>query len=143
MDQPLVKWLLLPAFIHVALVFAVGARMGRARFRAASQGRVKVRDVAVDNTRWPEDVKKIANNYQNQFEVPVLFYAVLGLIVATGLADWVAVVLSWVFVASRVLHSIIHTGRNVVMLRFQTFLFGFVTVILLWAWFGLRLYVIG
>ena len=139
----ILQWLLLPAFVHVALVFYVGGRMGRARFQAARAGRVKVKDVAVDGTKWPEDVKKIANNYQNQFEVPVLFYAALALIVATGLADWVAVVLSWVFVASRIGHALVHIGPNIVIRRFQLFLFGFVTVVILWLWFGLRLYVIG
>ncbi len=139
----ILQWLLLPAFVHVALVFYVGGRMGRARFQAARAGRVKVKDVAVDGTKWPEDVKKIANNYQNQFEVPVLFYAALALIVATGLADWVAVVLSWVFVASRIGHALVHIGPNIVITRFQLFLFGFVTVVILWLWFGLRLYVIG
>lgn len=139
----ILQWLLLPAFVHVALVFYVGGRMGRARFQAARAGRVKVKDVAVDGTKWPEDVKKIANNYQNQFEVPVLFYAALALIVATGLADWVAVVLSWVFVASRIGHTLVHIGPNIVIRRFQLFLFGFVTVVILWLWFGLRLYVIG
>jgi hypothetical protein len=137
------QWLLLPAFAHVALVFYVGARMGRARFQAAREGRVRVKDVAVDGTKWPDDVRKIANNYQNQFEVPVLYYAALALIVATGLADWVAVVLSWAFVASRIAHALVHIGPNIVIRRFQLFLFGFVTVVILWLWFGLRLYVIG
>lgn len=137
------QWLLLPAFVHVALVFYVGTRMGRARFKAAREGRVKVKDVIVDGSKWPDDVRKFSNNYQNQFEVPVLFYAALALIVATGMVDWVAVALSWIFVASRIVHALIHIGPNIVIRRFQAFLLGFVTVVLLWLWFGLRLYVIG
>lgn len=139
----LTQWLLLPAFVHVALVFIVGARMGRARFQATRRGDVKVRDIAVDGSRWPDDVRKIANNYTNQFEVPVLFYAVLPLLLQTGLADGVAVVFAWLFVATRVVHSIIHTGANVVVRRFQVFLLGFILVAALWVWFGLRLFVIG
>ncbi len=138
-----VQWLLLPAFVHVALVFGVGALMGRARFRAARAGRVKVKDIAADNSRWPEDVKKVANNYQNQFEVPVLFYALLPLLLVTGLADAVSVSLAWVFVASRLVHSYIHLGSNIVIRRFRVFVFGFAIVVVMWAWFGLRLYVIG
>ena len=137
------QWLLLPAFVHVALVFVVGARMGRARFNAARSGAVRVMDIAVDGTKWPDEVKKIVNNYQNQFEVPVLFYALLPLLLVTGLADAVAVVLAWVFVASRIVHSFIHIGSNIVIQRFRAFLLGFVVVVLMWAWFGLRLYVIG
>lgn len=137
------QWLLLPACIHVALVFYVGARMGRARFKAARAGQVKVKDIAVDGSKWPEDVKKIASNYQNQFEVPVLFYALLPLLLVTGLADTVSVVLAWVFVASRIVHSFIHLGSNIVINRFRAFAFGFFVVVAMWVWFGLRLYVIG
>ena len=137
------QWLLLPAFVHVALVFFVGARMGQARFQAARTGKVKVKDIAADSSRWPDDVKKIANNYQNQFEVPVLFYAVLPLLLVTGLADWIAVAMAWVFVASRIVHGFIHLGSNIVIQRFRAFAAGFIVVVLMWAWFGLRLYVIG
>ena len=137
------QWLLLPAFAHVALVFIVGARMGQARFRAAQKGAVKVKDIAVDGSKWPDEVRKIANNYTNQFEVPVLFYALLPLLLVTGLADGIAAALAWLFVASRIAHSIIHTGANVVIWRFRSFLFGFIIVVLMWAWFGLRLFVIG
>ena len=139
----IIQWLLLPAFVHVLLVFSVGARMGRARFEAARLGRVKVKDIAVDGSKWPDDVRKIANNYQNQFEVPVLFYAALALIVATGLADWVAIGLAWIFIASRVVHTLVHIGPNTIIWRFRLFLLGFITVVVLWLWFGLRLYVIG
>ena len=40
-------------------------------------------------------------------------------------------------------HTLIHTGANVVIRRFQVFVFGFSVVALMWVWFGLRLYVIG
>jgi hypothetical protein len=53
------------------------------------------------------------------------------------------VALAWVFVASRILHSLIHTGSNVVMQRGLAFVVGFFAVGLMWAWFGLRLFLIG
>ena len=67
----------------------------------------------------------------------------LPLLLVTGMADGVSVVLSWAFVASRVAHSIVHLGANVVLTRFRLFVLGFSIVALMWAWFGLRLYVIG
>ena len=73
----------------------------------------------------------------------MLFYALLPLLLVTGLADWMAVALSWVFVASRMVHAFIHQGSNSVLPRFRIFVFGFFTVVAMWAWFGLRLYVIG
>ena len=58
-------------------------------------------------------------------------------------ADWLQVALAWVFVASRILHSVIHTGSNIVTQRGLAFVLGFAAVLLMWIWFGLRLYVIG
>jgi hypothetical protein len=139
----LTQALLLPAFVHVALVFYIGFRMGRARFAAAQAGKVKVRDIALDNSRWPDDVLKFQNNFNNQFQVPVLWYALLPLLLVTAKADWLTVALSWAFVASRIAHSVIHTGTNVVLNRFRAFVIGFTLVALMWAWFALRLYVIG
>jgi hypothetical protein len=137
------QWLLLPAFIHVAMVFALGLRLAVARIRAARSRSVKIKDVALDNSRWPDDIRKISNNFDNQFQVPVFFYAVLPLLLVTGLADVASVVLAWAFVASRFVHSAIHIGTNTVIHRFQAFVVGFVLVVLMWAWFGLRLFAIG
>ena len=135
--------LLLPAFVHVALVMVIVGRMGLGRVRAVREGKVRVKDIALDSSKWPDDLRKLSNNYENQFQLPVFYYAVLALLLVTGLADGVAVVLSWIFVATRLVHTLIHTGGNVVLRRFQAFLAGLVIIVLMWAWFGLRLYVIG
>jgi hypothetical protein len=139
----LAQALLAPIFLHVLLTAIVGVMTGRARTRSVVSGQTKMRDIAVNNGAWPDDVLKIANNFNNQFQVPMLWYAACGLILVTGLADWIAVALSWAFFATRAAHSYIHTGSNLVRNRFRVFLAGFVIVICLWLWFALRLYVIG
>ncbi|MCA3559787.1 MAG: MAPEG family protein [Aestuariivirga sp.] len=139
----IVQWLLLPAFVHVAWIVALGLRMGRARMKAVMSGKVKLADVALDSSRWPDDVRKLANNYDNQFQVPVLFYALLPLLIQLAKVDWLTVALAWVFAASRIVHSLVHTGSNVVIRRGQAFLVGYGAVALMWAWFALRLYAIG
>lgn len=139
----IVQWLLLPAFIHVAWVAVLGLRMGRVRTGALRAGRVRMEEIALDNTRWPDDVRKFANNFDNQFQVPMLFYAVLPLLIVTGLADVVSAGLAWVFVAGRIAHSLIHTGSNNVIRRFYAFGASFLAVAGLWVWFALRLYVTG
>jgi hypothetical protein len=138
----IVQWLLLPAFIHVAWVYVLALRMGLSKQQAVRQG-VKLKDVALDNAGWPEATRKLNNNYNNQFELPVLFYAILPLLLMLVKVDWLQVTLAWVFVASRILHSLVHTGSNVVTKRGMAFLYGFIAVGLMWVWFGLRLYVIG
>lgn len=139
----IVQWLLLPAFVHVALVMVIGIRLGRSRFRAGRAGLVRMQDIAIDSSRWPDGVRKLSNNFDSQFQVPVLFYAILPLLILLVKADWLQVLLAWVFIASRIVHSLIHTGNNDVLRRFQAFLLGFVTIAVMWAWFAIRLYLIG
>jgi len=139
----IVQWLLLPAFIHVGWVLLLLVRMGRVRMKAVRQGAVTIEEIALDNRRWPDDVRKYSNNYDNQFQLPVLFYAILPLLLMLVKVDWLQVALAWVFVLSRIAHSLVHTGGNEVMKRGQVFLVGYAALALMWAWFGLRLYVIG
>lgn len=138
-----VQWLLLPAFAHVALTLSLVLRTGIGRVRAVRSKRVRPADVVLDSSKWPDELRKITNNYQNQFELPVLYYAALALLLVTGLADSVAIVLSWAFVASRFVHSFIHTGSNHLLHRFLAFASGVALMCLLWLWFALRLFVIG
>jgi hypothetical protein len=132
-----------PVFVHVALVLAVLIATGRGRVAAVRAGEVRLRDVALDSSRWPERLRKPANNYQSQFELPVLFYALVALLVATGLADGVSLVLAWAFVASRLAHSYIHIGANYPPHRLVAFAAGVAILAAMWLWFALRLYVIG
>ena len=135
--------MLAPVFVQVMLVIALVIATGRGRVAAVRAGEVKLKDIALDGSRWPERLRKPANNYQNQFELPVLFYAVVTLIIATGLADGISLVLAWAFVASRLVHSFIHLGTNNVVHRLFAFGAGLAILVAMWLWFALRLYVVG
>ncbi|MBI2718985.1 MAG: MAPEG family protein [Rhizobiales bacterium] len=135
--------LLLPAFAHVALVLTLVGRTAVGRVRAVRGRQTDPRKAALDNSLWPADLRKITNNYENQFELPVLYYAALALLLATGLTDAVAITLSWLFIATRFVHSYIQTHSNHLFHRFLAFASGVTVLLLLWAWFVLRLYVIG
>ena len=73
----IVQWRLLPAFVHVAWVYLIAFRMGAAKQRDVREGLVSIKDVALDNSRWTDRTRKLNNNYNNQFELPVFFYAIL------------------------------------------------------------------
>ena len=135
--------MLAPVFVHVVLVIALVILTGRGRVAAVKAGEVKLKDIALDGSRWPERLRKPANNYQNQFELPVLFYAVVTLIIATGLADEISLALAWAFVASRLVHSFIHIGTNDVVHRLFAFGAGLAVLAAMWLWLALRLYVVG
>ena len=137
------QWLLAPAFIHFALVMVQGLRMGRGRFVAFRDRTVRLGDGTGGKVRWPRPVALLSDNFSNQFEVPVLFYAILAFLLTTGLADEVQAILAWAFVASRIVHAIIHTTTNVVPQRLAAYAAGICILVVMWIWFGLRLFVIG
>jgi hypothetical protein len=134
--------LLLPVFIQVALTLYVLVRMGQGRVRAVRSRQVKLRDVDTKSA-YSETVQKFANNYVSQFELPVLFYVVVAFAVATSLVDYALIGLAWAFVGARIVHSFVHTGSNRIATRFKIFVAGLVFLVAMWAWFGLRLFVIG
>lgn len=134
--------LLLPAFVQFALTVYVLTRMGQGRVRAVRSGQVKRSEIDT-KTAYSETVQKFANNYQSQFELPALFYVVLVLALATEFIDYLLIGLAWAFVGARLVHSYVHTGSNRIATRFKVFVVGLGFLVAMWAWFGLRLFVIG
>jgi hypothetical protein len=137
------QWALLPVVLHFFMTAAIAVIMGRKRFVAVRSGRTKRADILNNNNNWPDDVLKFSRNFDNQFQLPMLWYAVTAFALVVRLLDPVFVILSWVFFGSRVLHSYIHTGSNTLPMRFYVFLAGFMVLIAMWMWFALRVFVTG
>ena len=131
---------LLPVFVLVGLTFVLLFWMGRSRLAHIRTGEVKVKDVALGERNWPKRVLQIQNSYHNQFELPVLFYALVALALITRKADMLFVVLAWMFVASRLVHAYIHTTSNKIAWRFQAFVVGVVILAIMWVIFGIRIF---
>jgi hypothetical protein len=131
---------LLPVFVQVALTFVLLFWMGRSRLARIKSGDVKVRDIALGERNWPAQTQQIANTYHNQFELPVLFYALVALALITRKADLVFVVMSWLYVTTRLVHAFIYTTSNRVAWRFQLFLIGALILMLMWIIFALRIF---
>lgn len=69
----------------------------------------------------PKPAQFAAQNYNHQFEAPVLFYVLClagTMMEATGA---LAVLLAWAYVGLRVVHAIIHCTYNKVIHRFAVF----------------------
>jgi hypothetical protein len=139
----LTKLLLLPLILHVLLTFFIGGRSLSARIKSVVSGETKLSSIATDSSAWPTRVRQLGNNFDNQFDTPMMWYGVCALIVALQLVDPFFVILSWLFLASRVAHSYVHTTSNTVPLRMRAFLFGFITLVVMWLWFAFRLFVLS
>jgi hypothetical protein len=132
--------ILYPVFAQVLLTVVVYWLLLAARARALrAAGRQRGSgDIAMGRYAWPEDAEKRAHNQRNQFELPVLFYAVTGFALVLGAADATLVALAWAFVASRIVHAAIHIGPNKVRWRGPVFILGFLIVTAMWVWLFLH-----
>lgn len=66
----------------------------------------------------PEKLQLPSHNLKNLFELPVLFYAVCLYLYVSGNVDDLHVYSAWIFLAFRVVHSVIHCSNNKVHNRF-------------------------
>jgi hypothetical protein len=80
------------------------------------QGRGKTLDDVL-----PSHVQWKAHNYNHLHEAPTVFYAMALLLALIGQGDGVNATIAWVYVALRVIHSLIHATINKVVLRFAVF----------------------
>ena len=130
---------LLPLFVQVALTFVLFLATGNTRVGAVARKEVKVSEVALGQHNWPARIMQIGNSYNNQLQLPVLFYVLVTLAWITRKADLLFVVLSWVFVISRIVHARIHTTTNDMRVRFYAFASGAFILLIMWAIFALRI----
>lgn len=121
-----------PVFVQVALTFALLFWAGSVRVAAIRSRSVKMREVALRQPNWPERVTQITNAYENQLELPVLFYVVVFAAFFSAHMTPTLVVLSWLFVASRLLHALVHVTTNEMRRRFFLFLAGAMILLLMW-----------
>lgn len=134
-----IQAVLLPVFVQVALTFALLYWQGYVRVGHTRRGEVKIRDIALRQANWPEQATKLGNAFLNQLEIPVLFYALVAFALLTRKADLAFVVLSWIFVLSRLVHAYIHVTSNRVSRRFFAYTVGTATLLVMWIIFALRI----
>jgi hypothetical protein len=88
-------------FLQTGLAFFLIIWMAKERTALLQRREVKWQDIALRQKAWPDRAQQIANCFENQFEKPVLFYALVVLAIITKRADLLFVVMEWLFVASR------------------------------------------
>lgn len=130
MTPALLFW---PAFAQVVLVLFVMMAMGRARATSLRSRRQALDDIALNRPDdWDEQATKTANNFKNQFEMPVLFFAAVAFSLGLKLVDPALVVFAWVFVTARAVQTAIHIGHNRVFPRALAYLTGVAALTAMW-----------
>jgi hypothetical protein len=127
------KLLIVILFLQVLLTSGVMVLMGRRRFAAARNkefhyNAFRTMDLAGANER----VITASRNFDNQFQMPMLFFFAVLLILQQQQADLVYVCIAGLFVGLRVLHAFVHVNSNQVRARFNLFLASCLVLWVLW-----------
>lgn len=137
------KLLILAIAMQVLLTIVILLLMGRERVPRVMSGEIRMADIAVERTAYPLRARLLSNNFDNQFQLPVLFYAAALLALWSGSIGWVEVILAWLFVGLRYVHAAIHTTSNSLLPRFSAYTAGMVVLIVLWLWLVVRLVILA
>ncbi|MCH8080165.1 MAG: MAPEG family protein [Nitrosomonadaceae bacterium] len=125
--------ILFPIVAMVALVVFVVVRIARSRIRA-----VRRRDISVgfyklyQGSEEPDELRALRRHFANLFELPILFYVACIVAYVSVQVDIFLVLLAWLFVVSRYVHSYIHLTSNIVIYRFRVYGIGLAVLVLMW-----------
>ena len=121
--------LILPMAFHVVWTALLYALLTSARAPAVwGIGRR-----ADGSNPWEKLEPRIGANLRNQFEWPLLFYVACLLLLQQDATSHAAVVLAWIFIGGRLLHSAVQILTGNVRLRGLVFMVNFLAVLGLWA----------
>lgn len=137
------KLLILAVVAQVVLTLGILIWLSLERVPRVARGEIAVKDIAVERDAYPLKARLLSNSFDNQFQLPVLFYVAALLALWSGGAGWVELVLAWLFVTLRCLHAAVHVTTNRVYRRFAVYSAGLVVLALLWLWLVLRLVILA
>ena len=120
--------LILPMAAHVALAALLYALLTVAR--APKIWGIGQR--ADGSNPWAAVEPRISANLSNQFEWPLLFHVACLLLLQSGTNSAIALVLAWVFIAGRLIHSGVQILTTNIRLRGLVFMINFLATLGLW-----------
>jgi len=79
----------------------------------------------------PANVRWKADNYNHLMEQPTIFYATALSLAFVGQGAGINAWLAWAYVALRVIHSLVQSTGNVIVVRFSIFMLSSVVLLIL------------
>jgi len=119
-----------PVMALVAWSLVIWLWMYIRRIPAMTKAGIKPQDAAHPGSlnSLPPGVRAAADNYNHLMEQPTIFYAAALAIQVAGHVDGWALHLAWLYVALRVVHSLVQVSVNAVTLRFLVFSLSTITL---------------
>jgi hypothetical protein len=113
-----------PVIALVLWTLVMCAWLYATRIPAIVRGKIvfdQTQPAAAFHAQLPASVRWKADNYDHLLQQPTLFYAVALVLGLTGADDGLNIALAWLYVALRVVHSLVQATVNVIMIRFAVF----------------------
>ncbi len=130
----LILW---PVLAHLFLVLGLYAWLTFERFSNAVGGRTAYRELVLPGAETGR-AARVAANLNNQFQAPVFFHIIALTLWTADLVSGADLILAWVFVAGRVVHTLVHAFTANVIARGLVFSINFTALCGLWLWFFIR-----
>ena len=129
--------LIIAGFAQVVLTFIVWVVLFYRRVSELKRRKINPQKIAtsLQSAAVMEDVRA-SDNFKHLFEMPVMFYFLCALTVATQVNSFALAALAWIYVGLRYLHSYIQCGANQVMPRFYVFVASSLTLFVMWVVFA-------
>ncbi|MEO9297870.1 MAPEG family protein [Devosia alba] len=128
----LAKLMILAMAAQALLTMAILVLMGRERVPRVMSGEIAMAAIAVDRTAYPLRARLLSNSFDNQFQLPVLFYVAALLALMLGGVTSLEAAAAGLFVALRYAHAIIHVTTNHLLQRFAIYTAGLAVLAILW-----------
>jgi hypothetical protein len=122
--------ILWPMLAQIGLTFFLYAWLTFARTKAVENGETTSACFVLGRDE-PLHVARITRNLANQFELPIIFYALVVVLLVLGRVTWIDIAAARIFVAGRLIHTCVQTLTDNVPLRGRVFLINFLAVVVL------------
>ena len=131
--------ILYPAISMMLLTLILYIKNYLDNVKAKKSGDIKFSYFKAYQGEVPEHVAVSRQTLKNQFELPILFYFLISLIVAFDAMALLDIIFAWIFVISRYIHCYIRLTSNYVPSRAKIFQVGLITLIIWWISFSLNI----
>jgi hypothetical protein len=131
--------ILAPLFVLVLMTFVIGFLLAGVRTPLLTSGEVRPEAISLRQPNWPPRALQFGYSFQNQFELPLLFYVLTILAIISKHADFLFVAMAWIFVLTRLAHAYIHCTNNNLRARGSLFGIGALVLAIMWLIFMVRI----
>ena len=129
------KLILYPAFLMIFLTFFLYVKNYLDNIKAAKDKALKFSYFKAYSGDVPEYIAVSRQTLKNQFELPILFYFTVSIVLIFDKASQLDLIFSWLFTISRYIHCYIRLSSNYIPYRAKIFSLGLLILIVWWIYF--------